>query len=239
MARKATTKGVCSYCGREGAFAGMNKHLETCRERQAAIERADASRRRSQALYHLTVRDTIAGLYWLHLEIGATVALEELDDYLRAIWVDCCGHMSHFIFGATRYQQLIDGMYAIGNQRSITTSIGDILTPGLAGRYEYDFGTTTELKVQVIGMREGKPIGAKPIALMARNVMPSYQCVECGEPATHKCIQCYYERGEPTCFLCAAHAANHGCTLYGKPRRLFNSPRTGICGYDGPAKPPY
>jgi len=239
MARKTVPAGVCAFCEREVAAAGMTKHLATCAARQAAIDKAEASKRKPQPLYHLVVRDAVDGTYWLHLEVAGSATLQDLDAYLRAIWVDCCGHISHFVFGTTRYQELIDGFFALGDQKSITTKAVDVLRAGLKGKYEYDFGSPTELKIEVIAERTGKPLTTKPVTLLARNLMPVQVCVECGEPATHICMQCYYEQGEPGCYLCAAHARTHGCTLYGGPKRRYNSPRTGRCKYDGPAKPPY
>lgn len=239
MARKATPAGTCAFCGRQVAAAGVTKHLTSCSARLAAIDKAEASKRKSQALYHLIVRDAVDGTYWLHLEAPAATTHQEVDAYLRAIWVDCCGHMSHFVFGTTRYQELIDGFFALGDQKNITSQIGDIFRPGLKGKYEYDFGTPTELKLEVAGVREGKPLTTKPVTLLARNLMPIYVCAECGAPATNICMQCYFEIGEPGCYLCADHAKQHGCTLYGGPKLRFNSPRTGRCKYNGPAKPPY
>jgi len=39
MARKPASAGTCAFCGREVAGTGMTKHLATCSERQAAIDR--------------------------------------------------------------------------------------------------------------------------------------------------------------------------------------------------------
>jgi hypothetical protein len=39
--------------------------------------------------------------------------------------------------------------------------------------------------------------------------------------------------------LCAQHAATHPHENYGEPVELVNSPHMGMCGYDGPAEPPY
>lgn len=239
MARKAAPAGTCAFCAHEVAAASVTRHLASCPAHLAAIAKAEASKRKPQSLYHLIVRDAVDGVYWLHLEAPAATMLQELDAYLRAIWVDCCGHMSHFIFGSTRYQELIDGFFAIGDQKNITTRIGEVFRPGLKGKYEYDFGTPTELKIEVAAVREGKPLTTKPVVLLARNLMPADLCAECGAPATHICMQCYFEIGEPGCYLCADHARRHGCTLYGGPKRRFNSPRTGRCKYNGPAKPPY
>jgi hypothetical protein len=35
------------------------------------------------------------------------------------------------------------------------------------------------------------------------------------------------------------HAQNHPHEDYGEPIELVNSPRMGMCGYYGPAEPPY
>jgi hypothetical protein len=39
--------------------------------------------------------------------------------------------------------------------------------------------------------------------------------------------------------LCAAHIKRHPHKNYGDPIPLVNSPRLGMCGYTGPAEPPY
>lgn len=40
-------------------------------------------------------------------------------------------------------------------------------------------------------------------------------------------------------FLCDHHAQDHPHDNYGDPMPLVNSPRVGMCGYEGPAEPPY
>jgi len=47
-------------------------------------------------LYHLQVQDDWGGDFWLHLEMPGKATLEDLDYYLRAIWLECCGHLSQF-----------------------------------------------------------------------------------------------------------------------------------------------
>jgi hypothetical protein len=46
------------------------------------------------------------------------------------------------------------------------------------------------------------------------------------------------EAGEWQTF-CEQHAEEHAHDEYGQPLELVNSPRLGMCGYDGPAEPPY
>jgi hypothetical protein len=51
-------------------------------------------------------------------------------------------------------------------------------------------------------------------------------------------MECGYEDRRPGT-LCDAHAKVHPHEEYGDPLALVNSPRVGMCGYDGPADPPY
>jgi hypothetical protein len=77
-----------------------------------------------------------------------------------------------------------------------------------------------------------------PIVLMARNLKPEAVCIECKQSATLLCMECLIET-ESRGTLCEQHAATHPHHGYGEPVELFNSPRVGMCGYEGPAEPPY
>ena len=71
---------------------------------------------------------------------------------------------------------------------------------------------------------------------MARNDAPQAAYAVCGQPATWLCMDCWYESDEAP-MLCDEHVEEHeheeGLMAYA------NSPRTGMCGYSGPAEPPY
>jgi hypothetical protein len=114
-----------------------------------------------------------------------------------------------------------------------------LFSPGISIPYEYDFGSTTSLTIKILDERRGKPLSRHPIFLMARNSMQPVPCMECGQQAKYYCIECLYERADGACQLCEQHAATHECSDYGEPVPLVNSPRVGVCGYDGPAQPPY
>lgn len=114
----------------------------------------------------------------------------------------------------------------------------EVFEPGIELTHIYDFGTSSETLIKVVGLREGKPTTSHPIALMARNRMPEAQCIECGQPAAWLCVECLYEE-ERWGTLCGAHAQTHPHDDYGEPLPLVNSPRLGMYGYDGPAEPPY
>jgi hypothetical protein len=112
-----------------------------------------------------------------------------------------------------------------------------VLRPDMKLLHLYDFGTTSETEISVVGWRDGEPLTEHPIFLMARNNAPGIRCAVCGEPATCVCTECMYEEDTADAF-CDAHGQTHGCdTDYLMP--IVNSPRVGMCGYYGPAEPPY
>lgn len=226
MARKQS-KGTCVYCGKELAKAGMTKHLVTCSQRQSAIATAENKKGNSELLYHLRVQDAYRNDFWLDLEMRGSKTLKDLDTYLRAIWLECCGHMSQFSLGGGFARE-------VGMRRKIS----EIFQPGTELTHIYDFGTSSETIVKCVEVREGKPLTSKAIALLARNNIPEYPCMQCGQPATHLCMECLIE-DQTDGTLCDEHAKNHPHDNYGDPIPLVNSPRMGMCGYDGPAEPPY
>ena len=156
-----------------------------------------------------------------------SASLGKFDKYLRAIWLECCGHLSKFTIGG-------GGGLDIGKARMADT----IFETDLVLRHLYDFGTTSETDIKVVGFREGKATTKHPIVLLARNQMPKMVCQECGRPAQWLCIECVYEEDNSS-YLCDEHMEEHPHENYGEPMPLVNSPRTGMCGYDGPAEPPY
>lgn len=87
-------------------------------------------------------------------------------------------------------------------------------------------------------VRQGKPLTKHPAYLMARNDMPQATCADCDAEAGWYCMDCLVKQGE-WINLCAAHLSKHIHDEYGGPLPLINSPWLGMCGYDGPAEPPY
>ena len=226
MAR-TQSKGTCTYCGKTLSKAGITKHLTTCPERQQVIASAEAKKDPSEPLFHLRIQDAYRSEFWLDLEMRGSKSLQDLDNYLRAIWLECCGHLSQFSLGG-----------AFAREVGMRRKISDIFESGGELTHVYDFGTSSETVVKCVELREGKPTTAKAIALMARNIMPEYPCIECQKPATHLCMECLIE-DQTDGTLCDEHTENHPHDDYGDPIPLVNSPRLGMCGYDGPAEPPY
>jgi len=229
MSRRKQSRGECVFCGREMTKGGLSRHLKTCKQRQEAIKAAEKEKKtgKKQRLYHLQIQDAWSSDFWLHLEVNGKATLNDLDYYLREIWLECCSHLSQFSVGGWG-----------GPEISMDRKIEQVLQPGVELTHIYDFGTSSETLVKSVAVREGWPLSEHPIYLMARNKMPEATCVECGEPAKWWCMECLAERDEWTT-LCDKHAEEHPHQDYEDPLPLLNSPRVGMCGYDGPAEPPY
>lgn len=227
MPRGKPSMGKCSYCGSEIAKSGATKHLSACPKRKTIIEEAERKKAKSETLYHLRVQDAWRSEFWLDLEMRGSGTLKDLDHYLRRIWLECCGHMSRFSVGGWR-----------GNEIPKKRRISEVFDRGVQLTHIYDFGTSSETLIKAVGTREGPPTTTRTITLMGRNLMPEAKCMDCEQPALWLCMECLIEEDQWGT-LCGGHAQTHPHENYGEPIRLVNSPRLGMCGYDGPAEPPY
>ena len=203
----------------------MSKHLKACVVRARKYSAIESNSTDKINLFHLLVQDAYGGDFWLHLEMKGDVKLKELDKYLRTIWLECCDHLSQFSYDRWK-----------GKIAKSSIAI-DIFKTGIEINHIYDFGDSSETKIKVIGEREGAALTKHPIFLMARNDPPGYNCKECGKKAKWLCLESTYNNEDNT--FCDEHIESHPHGKYGEPIEIVNSPRLGMCGYDGPAKPPY
>lgn len=222
-----TLTGTCSLCGKSFSRTSMTLHLKKCglpdaEERGAAVP-AELPSNRS---YHLFVEARYARAYWLHLAVPVEAPLARVDAFLRQIWLECCGHLSAFTIAGQRYTS--GAMRELG-ESGMQARLELLLTPGMAFTYEYDFGSTTELNLKVLGVRDRRT-KRRTVELLARNDAPQVACEKCGsQPATQICTECAYEDHG---WLCENCAEDHDCgTEMCLP--VVNSPRAGVCGYTG------
>jgi hypothetical protein len=227
MPRGPESRGKCAFCGEVVTKRGLPKHLEKCPGWLEKLQAAETSGRPEETLWHLRVQDAANKDFWLELEMTGTATLDKLDKYLRAIWLECCGHLSQFTIGGWG-----------GTEVSSSRKANAIFEEGLVLRHLYDFGTTSETDIRVVGGRSARAASKHPITLLARNIQPEAICQVCGQPAGWLCMECVYEEDQPGT-LCETHVEDHPHDDYGEPMPLFNSPRVGMCGYTGPAQPPY
>jgi len=236
MSKRMSSYGQCFFCGQSFAKNTITRHLQTCPVRQEAIAKEVQTRRgKPVRVFHLQAEGRYASEYWLHFEMPASATLADLDDVLRDIWLECCGHLSAFTVRNTRYESHTDMVDAMWKEffgpsmptRSMGVKLDSVLQVGEQFTHEYDFGTTTELKLKVVAEREGtRPKGY--IRLLARNYAPDYKCAKCQQPA-----QWIYIFKYPPQLYCETHAREHETWEEGF-LPLVNSPRTGECGYTGP-----
>ena len=124
MANKAVTKdvskGICSFCKGEFEKAKMTQHLKYCKQRAAEIatEIGNTSAPQKTRLFHILVEGRYNPQYWMHLEMPASDALADLDDFLRVIWLECCGHLSEFTIGGTSYSSEPEDYFYFGEAES-------------------------------------------------------------------------------------------------------------------------
>ena len=78
----------------------MGKHLLACRSKNEKDETLNEGKNEG-SIYHLKI--SAWGLYWLHIEMKGTANLFALDNFLRGIWLECCGHLSQFTIHGVRY----------------------------------------------------------------------------------------------------------------------------------------
>jgi len=198
------TKGNCYICGKELGKAAAKNHILKIHDGEDS----------SQECALLKIEGAYNKDYWMYVDIPLTATLSSLDQFLRDIWLECCGHMSEFSDRGHR---------EIGKSRKLSAfQLGDQLL------HEYDFGSTTETLITVVGQTRRKP-QKSAVRLLIRNVPPQFQCAVCGAPATDICTECVYEIDNP--FYCAACGEKHEHEDMLLP--VTNSPRMGVCGYCG------
>jgi hypothetical protein len=216
-------RGICALCGYEGTKAALTKHLVTCPS-QHDLNRGKQERGKQENIFRLRIEDNDIGIYWLDVELKASTNLLELDQFLRDIWLECCGHLSAFEINRVQYSIPYPGHDELGKSMVIRAS--KILRSGLVFSHEYDFGTTTSLTLKVVAEREGNFKGG--LRLLSRNNPYEWHCCKCDKAATVINIEEMFETENP--FYCDEHS-NEDSGDYFMP--VANSPRMGVCGYTG------
>ena len=194
-------KGPCYLCGQELTKGYMGRHLLS-RHLDGAGD---------QPCYLLKITDEY-GQYWLFVDIPLSSTLSTLDSFLRAVWLECCGHMSAF---------MRPGNYGdeVGMSKKISSFVpGDVL------QYDYDFGDTTTLII-TFAEKTVRPKQRIAVRVLARNSPYEFPCDQCGKPAE----QVDRDKWPPE-FLCreCAKKVDEEMLL-----PVVNSPRVGVCAYCG------
>jgi hypothetical protein len=217
----------------------MTRHLARCLPTHDDAEKFPPGKKRKGKLFHVVVEGKYDPRYWLHLEMPATTRLKYPDQFLRDIWLECCGHLSAFkIEGRKRAALSLEDLMAADpanwrdpDEVDMEEKVGNVFRPGLKLSYDYDFGSTTHLSVKVVAEREEWVVKANDLHVLARNDPPHIPCGRCHQgAATLIDREISYDESGWLCDRCAEETdlAYSDMTL-----PVVNSPRTGVCGYTG------
>ena len=211
MPRRVSPPGTCAICGAELKKASALKHLAACLAAKPGPTE------------YVVVKAVGGGVgdvdYWLLAAVPADASLKDLDTFLRRTWLECCGHLSAFREG--RFDEI-----------PMSRKIGKVASTSPKLIHEYDFGSTTVLKITFEAkVTIDKLPGRSKVVLLARNNPPNLACDLCGKPAELIEVEEEYGDGGFYCAACAESGELEGEETFLLP--VVNSPRCGVCGYQG------
>ena len=224
--RQGGTTGKCGQCGTTVGRIAMRRHVASC---PISVEAHSDAMRHCQggapAETLLVEACAPRSPYWLLAAVAVNAPLHALDELLRRVWLECCGHLSEFDIDGVRYLSAVSGPPEAG-ARSMRAKVGAVLRPERKFSHVYDFGTSTYLALQVIDVLPWRAPAGSAI-LLANNRGPQWSCSSCGKPAVSIALDC-----DEDIFYCAECEPGEDAVL-----PVVNSPRIGQCGYTGPGAP--
>lgn len=222
MAVIPQSKGKCYICKKEFSKGSIKSHLVKCNDLGTGKTK----------YFLLKVEDSYNKNYWLYLQAKVDITLDELDDFLRDIWLECCGHLSSFTINNIIYDKYYDEDSIFNSEKEEMSKykLKDVLKKDTLFIHEYDFGSTTQLKIKVVDNHMGYDSG-EGISLFARNNKPEYKCKKCGEDAAYILTDYALEKHIELCDNCMENYDDSDEDLI--EITITNSPRMGVCVYDG------
>lgn len=161
---------------------GIAKHLQTCKKRVDLCEKAE----KTEKYFELLLYGAYNKYYWLIIQIKENATLDDLDRFIRDIWVECCGHLSAFEIDGVSYEREPDDDFGWGEPaKSTNHTLKQVLTTGMIFNYEYDFGSTTEIMVKVLDHYSAQKQNEK-VVILSRNNPPEFACSICGNSRSLK-----------------------------------------------------
>jgi hypothetical protein len=90
MEQHPTSEGKCFFCGKTFAKASINRHLQGHLKKK--VEKSTPGQS-----YLVKVEPNPKWGYFLSLWVDGSATMQDVDDFLRSIWLECCGHLSAFV----------------------------------------------------------------------------------------------------------------------------------------------
>jgi hypothetical protein len=255
----ARGEGRCEICGSTIARSAAAPHVASCLGQGSPPDAEGRFAGDMAPFLHLLLEGRHHRAYWMHVAARSDASLEDLDGFIREEWVECCGHLSVFKVGRTRYESHPEEQFGEEHKDELLRKVRDAypLTPEqhqvIEGLF---FKNQPFIKSMRVGCSEALPPGTKAayeydfgsttelvvnslgdlgahrglkVRLLARNLPPPLRCAGCGGTATLVCSAC---GGGPDSLWCSACSGKNRCgieSLLG----VANSPRSGVCGYSG------
>ncbi len=212
MTEELTSEGKCLYCEQMLSQKEMVKHIA----KHLADKEKAYSGLKTQTYCHIMVE---ADIMFLNLLVNGSAKIKTIDNYLRDIWLECCGHLSGFTMGR--------------EEIGMNNKVKDVFKPKVKITYDYDFGTTTRLYLK--GLKSYELNETKNILLLSRNEPLKIMCSTCkNAPADSMCTVCCWEKEAYYCMKCTKKHEKE-CEDFADYSQMpiVNSPRMGECGYTG------
>lgn len=249
MEQNPTSEGKCIFCDKTFSKIAINRHLQKHLQEKALHNKPGKS---YLLKVELSPKWGSAG-YFLSLWVDGSARIEDIDDFLRSIWLECCGHMSSFVNVAYKKQrgsmwQYMEAEKLLENGKTDeyerlmeeangelpkSRKVKDAFYKGLILEYRYDYGSTTELKISVL--EEYSITADKTIVLLSRNEPLKFMCDACKKAkAVELCTAHDWGADSLFCSKCAK-IHSKSCSDFEDYASfpVVNSPRMGICGYTG------
>lgn len=218
--------GKCYYCNKDLTERTIKRHIKSCKDIKKVISDEIDLKKDIRNQFIISLKDKYdKNTYCIYLSIDENLQLQHLDKFIRDVWVECCGHLSAFNINNIKYNDNSNDLY------QMNVKLKDVLHVGDKFEYQYDFGSTTYIILEVVEKIEVSKNHSQ-IEIIARNNENHYECNKCGEKAQYY----QYGTGYYLCEKCAEKLDDDEFEKYGIEELYgdyFNSPRDGVCGYEG------
>ncbi|EFA77942.1 hypothetical protein PPL_08587 [Heterostelium album PN500] len=219
-----TNKGKCEGCSVTGIIPKeAAQHCQKCPQIKQKLNVKGGTA--TEAFVAIVFGDRVATEYWMNVLIPCDTPVYEVEEFLKDIWLECCGHM-------TTWEGLKNGVGEFkdiygGNEEpdEKDVAISECVDLGGTVSMDYDMGTTTTVNLmfyEKINVKMDDP----GIRVLIRNTINKPNCKECkkpNHPVHYTCDDCDYSK---MCEECGdGEHEEHSKTT------ISNSPRSGSCGY--------
>ena len=207
MNSPAALPGFCHLCQQRVSGWRIRQHLLGCIQVKTGLKPVVnpwvmGRDRIAQRTAYIAVR-ALGRPHWMELGVRYDTTLKELDTFLRGIWLECCGHLSHFSVRDEVYSVIVplpgekrrfEPEYEHEeNWKHMGRTVSAVVPPLSSFYHEYDYGTPTELMLEHVAVfrelvqwvRPYQPWHGGRIVILARN-HSQRSCLRCGRPAEWK-----------------------------------------------------